>query len=86
MERRSNPESWLTGYAEAILTSELSDWIASQLPTTRGLDVDKRGCSKESRNNHIECSILKSVKGSEFSLNVSQTQRTGQKMSLPLLL
>src|SRR5262244_1588887 len=40
----------------------------SSLPTTRRHDVDKRGCAKESRNNHIECSILKSVKGSEFSL------------------
>jgi hypothetical protein len=27
--------SWITGYAEAILTSELGDWIVSQLPTTR---------------------------------------------------
>jgi hypothetical protein len=26
--------SWITGYAEGILTSELGDWIVSQLPTT----------------------------------------------------
>jgi len=30
-----------------------------------------RAAPQESRNNHIECSILKSVKGAEFSLNVS---------------
>src|SRR5215469_7836502 len=60
--------------------------VEFRLATTRGFDVDKRSCSKESRNNHIECSILKSVKGSEFSLSVSQTQQTGQKMSLSPLL